>query len=172
MKESYNNNKLKISGPTWNKIFELSDGLYSISAIQGYFKYIIKEYETVSDNSPIKTFVNKIDSRVTLKIKTGYYLEFLTTETVKLLGSTKSKIIKNKNVENVPHIEITEVFLVHSNIINNDYQHDSSVLCAFVPSKFLGQLLDNSPKNFIFLRTLIQNFIILKYGLLIKILNR
>ena len=59
------------------------------------------------------------------KIKTGFYLELVTTETMKLLGSIKSKITEDKNGENVPHLEITEVVLVHCNIVNNDYQHDS-----------------------------------------------
>ena len=59
------------------------------------------------------------------KIKTRYYLELLTPETKKLLGSTKSKITKDENGENVPHSEITEVELIHCNIVNNDYQQDS-----------------------------------------------
>ena len=89
---------------------------------------------------------------------------------MKLLGSTKSKITKDKNGENVPHLEITEEILFHCNIVNNDYQQDSSVLYTFFPNKSFGQLLDISPKNFIF-KNLTQNFHILKYGLLIKILN-
>ena len=80
-------------------------------------------------------YVNKIENRITLRIKTGYYLELLTPETIKLLGSTKSKITKDKNSENVPHLEITEVILVHYNIVNNDYQQDSRVLYIFVPNK-------------------------------------
>ena len=67
-------------------------------------------------------YVNKIENRITFKIKTGYYLELLTPETIKLLGSTKSKITEDENVENVPHLEITEVILVHCNIDNSDYQ--------------------------------------------------
>ena len=67
-------------------------------------------------------YVNKIENRITFKIKTGYYLELLTPETIKLLGSTKSKITEDENVKNVPHLEITEVILVHCNIDNNDYQ--------------------------------------------------
>ena len=87
---------------------------------------------------------------MTFKIKTGYYLELLTPETMKLLGSTKDNITKDENGENVPHLEITEVVLIHCNIVNNDYQQDSRVLYTFVPSKSFGQLLDISPKNFIF----------------------
>ena len=70
-------------------------------------------------------------------------------EAMKLFGSTKSKVTKNKNGENLPHLEITDVVLVHCNIINNDYQQDSRVLYTFDPNKSFGQLLDISPKNFI-----------------------
>ena len=69
---------------------------------------------------------------------------------MKLLGSTESEITKDKNRENVPHLEITEVISVHCNIFNNDYQQDSGVLYTFVPNKSFDQLLDISPKNFIF----------------------
>ena len=60
-----------------------------------------------------------MENRITFKLKTGYYLEPLQPETMKLPGSTKSKIIKQKNYENVPHLEITKVVLVHCNIVNN-----------------------------------------------------
>ena len=69
---------------------------------------------------------------------------------MKLLGSTKSKLNRDENGENVPPLEIAEVILVHCNIVNNDYQQDSRVLCKFVPNKSFGQLLHISPKNFIF----------------------
>ena len=114
-------------------------------------------------------YVNKIGNRIMLKIKTGYYLELLTPETMTLLLSTRGKMAKYENGENVHHLEITEVILVHFNIVTNGYQQDSTVLYTFVPNKSLGQLLDISPKNFIFLKTF--NFHILKYGLMIKILN-
>ena len=71
---------------------------------------------------------------------------------MKLLGSTENKIIKNKNGENVPHLEIMDVVLVYCNIVNNDYQQDSRVLCRFVPNKPFGSLLQISPTNHIFLR--------------------
>ena len=77
---------------------------------------------------------------------------------MKLLGSTKSKITKNENGENVPNLEITEVVLVHCNIVNNNYQQNASVLYTFVPNKSFGQLLDISPKNFIFSKTLDSEF--------------
>ena len=72
---------------------------------------------------------------------------------MKLLGSTKNKLTKDKNGENLPHPEITEVLLVHCNMVNNDYQHDSRVLYTFVPNKSFGSLLDISPSNHIFLKT-------------------
>ena len=78
----------------------------------------------------------------------------LTSETMKLLGSTKSKTTKNKNGENVPHLEITEVALVHCNIVSNNCQQDSRVLYTFVPNKSFGQLLDISPKKYYFKKQL------------------
>ena len=96
--------------------FELPDGSYSVSDIQDHFEYIIKTYETVTD-------------------KTGYYLQLLTHETMKLLAGTKSKITKDKNGESVPHLEITKVVLIHCNIVKNNYQQDSRVLYTFVPNK-------------------------------------
>ena len=76
---------------------------------------------------------------------------------MKLLGNTENKITKDKNGENVPHLEITEVILVHCDMVNNDYQQDAPVLYAFVPNKSFGSLLDISPSNYIFLKHLIQN---------------
>ena len=96
--------------------------------------------------------MNKIENRMTFKIKTGYYLELLTPETMKLLGSTESKISKDENGENIPHLIITEVVLIHCIIVNNDYQQDSRVLYLFVPHKSFSKLLDISPKNFMFLK--------------------
>ena len=90
---------------------------------------------------------------VTFKIKNGYILEILKSETMKLLGSTGNKITKDKNGENVPHLKITEVVLVYCNIVNNDYQRDSRVLYTFVPSKPFGSLLEISPTIHIFLKT-------------------
>ena len=95
--------------------------------------------------------MNKIEKRITFKIKTGYNLELLTPETMKLLGSTKNKITKDKNSENVPHLEITEVVLVRCNIVNNNYQRDLRLLYKFVLNKPFGSLLEISPKNHIFL---------------------
>ena len=77
---------------------------------------------------------------------------------MKLLESTKSKITRYENGENLPHLERTDVVLVHCNIANNDYQHDLRVLFTFVPTRSFGQLLDISPKNVIFLKTFTSEF--------------
>ena len=103
-------------------------------------------------------YENKIENRITFKIKNGYYLELLTPETMKLLGSTKSKIIKDKNGENVSHLEIIELVLVHCNLVNNDYQQDSRILCTFLPKRPFGSLLEISPINHIFLKTFNSEF--------------
>ena len=153
IKSSYNNNKFKISSPTWNEEFTLPDGSYSISDIQDYFQYILKKHGENIDKPSIQIYVNKIKNRIIFKIKNGYTLELLAKERIKLLGSTKNKITKDKNGENVPHLEITEVVLVHCNMVNNDYQHDSQVLSIFVPNKSFCSLLDISPSNHIFLKT-------------------
>ena len=73
-------------------------------------------------------------------MKIGYSTELLTPETMKSLGSTKNNLIKNKNSENMPHLEITLVVLVHCNVVNNDYEHDSRFLHEFVSNKSFGQL--------------------------------
>ena len=99
-----------------------------------------------------------MENRITFKIKTGYHLELLTPETIKLLGSTENKTTKDKNGESVPHLEITEVVLVPCNIVNNNYKQDSIVFYTFVPNKPFGRLLEISPKNHIFLRTFNSEF--------------
>ena len=113
-----------MSAPTWKEEFKQPDRSYSISDIEECFEYILKNIEKVNyNNKPsIKTYINIMENRITFKIKTGYYLELLSPET---LATTKSEIIKNKNV---PHLEIAEVVLVNCNIVNNDYQQDSRVL--------------------------------------------
>ena len=123
IKTSCNNNKFKISTPTWNE--ELPDGSYSVPDVQDYFQYILKKHGENTDKLSIQIYVNKIENRITFKIKNGYSLELLTKETMKLLGSTKNKITKDKNGETVLHLEFTEVVLVHCNMVNNDSQHDS-----------------------------------------------
>ena len=158
IKSSYNNNKFKISAPTWNEEFKLPDGSYSISDIQDYFQYILKKHSESVDNPSIRIYVNKIENRITFKIKRGYYLELLTPDTMKLLGSTESKITEDKDGEIVPHLEITELVLVHCNLVNNDYQQDSRILYTFVLNKPFGSLLEISPRNHVFLKTFNSEF--------------
>ena len=122
------NNKFKISAPTWNDKFELPYGSYSVSDIEDYFEYILKKLWENSDKPSVQIYVNKIENRVTFKIKNEYSLELLMPETMKLLRSTKNLMAKDKNGEKEPYLEITEIVLVHGNIVNNDYQQDSIVL--------------------------------------------
>ena len=114
---------------------ELPDGSYSISDIQDYFEHILKNHIKNVDNPSIKIYVNKIENRITFKIKSGYYLELLTLLNNELLGSTESKITKDKNGENAPYLESVELVLVYCDVVNNDYQQDSRILYTFVPNK-------------------------------------
>ena len=158
IKSEYKSNKFKISAPTWNETFDLSDGSYSIDDIQDYFEFIIKKHETLTDNPPVQIYPNKIKNRIVVKIKTGYKLELLTPETMKLLGSTKKVVGKAKNSENVPKLEMVEVVLVHCNLVKNDYQHTSKVLFTFVPNKKFGQLINISPQAFTMMNTVNTEF--------------
>ena len=158
VKSLYNNKKFKISAPTWREEFELPDGSYSLSDIQDYFGYNLKEHSESVDNPSIRIYVNKIENRITFKIKSGHYLELLTPETMKWLGSFENKINKNKNGENVSHLEIVEIVLVHCNLVNNDYQQNSRILHTFVPNKTFGSLLEISPPNHVFLKTYNSEF--------------
>ena len=133
----------------------MPDGLHFASDTQDYFEYILKKHrEDVDDDEPsVLIYVNKIENWITFKIKNGHSLELLTPETMKLLGSIENEITKDKNGENVPHLETIEVVLVHCNTINNGYQQDSRVLYTFVSNKPFGSLLEISPTNHIFLKT-------------------
>ena len=138
VKSTYNNNKFKISTPTWNGTFDLSDGSYNITEIQDYIEYITKKHETIGENAPILIYANNITNRIIFKIKTGYKLELLSKEIRKLLGSTKDIIDADKNSENVPRLENVEVVLVHCNLVYNSYQQLSRILFTFVPNKQYG----------------------------------
>ena len=104
IKSEYNNNKFKISAPTWNDTFDLPDGSYSIADIQDYFE-LTQKHETLTENPPAQIYPNKIKNRIVFKLKTGYKLELLTPETMKLLGSGKKDVRKDKDGENVPKLE-------------------------------------------------------------------
>ena len=102
--------------------------LYQIFKITLNISY---KHETLTDNPSIMIYGNKIEIIIMFKIKRGYYLQFLTSQTTKLLGSTTSKITKDKNGENVPHFKITEVVLIQSNIVKNNYPQDSRTFICF-----------------------------------------
>ena len=120
-------NKFEITGTIWDKEFELCDGSYSLSDIRDYFKYTIKKHETLTDKPSAQLYVSKIEIRITFKIWSGYYFKLLIIKTLKLLGSTKQKITKEKNGENLPRLENTKVILIHYNVVNKQYQDESRV---------------------------------------------
>ena len=122
------------------------------------FEYILKEHGENIDKPSVQIYVNKIENRITFKIKDGCSLELTKIQNNKITGTTKSKITKDKNGENVPHLKITEVLLVHCNIVNNDYQQDSRTLYTFVPNKQFRSLLETSPTNYVFLKTFNKEF--------------
>ena len=105
IKSAYKNNKFKISAPTWNNEIDLLDGSYSVSDIQDYFEYIIKEHETIADNPHVQIYINKINNRIAFKVKTGFKLELLSLETMKLLGGTKKDVDQDKDGEDMPKVE-------------------------------------------------------------------
>ena len=111
IKSEYNNNKFKISVPTWNDTFDLPHSSYTIADIQDYFEFIIKKHATLTKNHPIEIYPNKIKNGIVFKIKTGYKLELLTPETMRLLASTKKKMfIKIKMVKTYENQNILKLF--------------------------------------------------------------
>ena len=122
------------------------------------FKVILKKHrekikENGEKNNPlIKICANEIKKQWYLKLKQDIISNFLIPETIKLLGSTKDEITKDENCENVPNLEITEIVIIHCNIVNN-YQQNSQFLYTPFPNKLFCQLLDILSKNFIFLKT-------------------
>ena len=85
-------------------------------------------------------------------------MKLLMPKTMERPGITKSKITKDKNGKNVPHLEITEIFLVHCNTVSNIYQQDSRALYSFISNKSFSQLLDISPEHFIILKVFDSEF--------------
>ena len=158
IKSECNNNKFKISAPTWNETFDLPDGSYTVDDTQDYFEFINKKHETLTENPSIKIYINFVNNRIIFKIKIGYQLELLTPETMKSLGSTNKVVDKVKNGENVPKLESVEVVLVHCNLVKNDYQHTSKILFTFVPNKTSGKLLNISPRFFTMINTINTEF--------------
>ena len=130
----------------------MHDGSCNISEIQDYIEYIIKKHETIGENAPILIYANTINNKIVFEIKSGYKLEVLSKETMKLLGSTKDTTDTDKNSENVPKLENVEVVLVHCNLFNNAYQQHSRVLFTFVSNKQYGQLISISPHSLVFFK--------------------
>ena len=119
---------------------------------------MIKKHETLTKNLPVQIYVNRIKNRIVFKIKTGYKLELLTLETIKLLGSTIKDVNKDKDAENVPKLESVEVVSVHCNLVKNDYQLTSKVFFTFVPNKRFGQLINILPLSLTMMNTVNTEF--------------
>ena len=109
-----------------------------IQLLQNYLEYIIKKHETIADVSPVLVYVNEINNGIAFKIKSGYKLELLSKETMKLLRSSTDTIDGDKNSELVPKLKNVDLVLVHCNVVNNSYQQASKVLFTFVPNKKYG----------------------------------
>ena len=112
----------------------------------------------MTDNPSIKIYSNKSKNRIVFKIKNGYKIELLIPETMRLLGSTKKVVEKDKNGENIPKLQSVEVVLAHCSLVKNDYQHASKVLFTFVPNKKFGNLLNISPHIFTMMNTINTEF--------------
>ena len=147
-----------------NLKYQLHYGMMNLNHLMDQIFSIIlsifpKTHKEEIDNPSIKTYLNKIANRITFKIKEGYYLELLIPETMKLFGNTGNKITKDENNESVPHLDITQVVLVHFNIVDNDYQQVSRVLYTFIPNKpFRSLLLKIAPTSFILLKIFNSEF--------------
>ena len=143
VKENHNN-KFRLSGPTWSKDVTLPDGSYKIHQILNCFlDEVIKKYEsdvTSNEQSPILIVANRILNRVAFRIKTGYKLELLTNEIMRLLGDGPI-IDTTKTGENVPKLEIVRNVLVFCNLVQNVYLQDIKLLFSFVPNSRFGNLL-------------------------------
>ena len=171
VKSDYNNNKFKISALTWNDTFDVPDGSYSIAALQNYFEYIIKKHETIAEVSPVLIYANEINNRIVFKIKSGYKLELLSKEAMKLLGSSTDTIDGDKNSKLVPKLESVDLALVHCNLVNNSYQQVPKVFFTFVPNKKYGQLITVSPETLIILETVNTEVSFIEIWLRIKIID-
>ena len=112
----------------------------------------------MTENTLVQIYSNKIKNRIVFKIKIGYKLELLTPETMKLLGSGKRDVDKDKDGENVPKLESVEVLLVHCNLVKNDYQYASKVLFTSAPNKQFGELINISPHSLTMMNTINVQF--------------
>ena len=129
----------------------MPNGSYSIADIQDYLEFSIKKHETLTENPPVQIYPNKTKNKIVFKIKTGCKLKLLSSETMKLLGSTKKHVDQDKDGEDVPKLKSVEVVLVHCNLVNNNYQQISKVLFTFVPN---GHLINITPHSLAILGTI------------------
>ena len=137
---------------------DMEDNIYKLEKANEYLDKFDNKISTIGETAPILIYANTTNNRIVSKIKTGYKLELLSKERMKLLGSTKDIIDSDKNSENVPRIENVEVVLVHCNLVNNSYRQASRVLFTFVPNKQYGQLISISPNSLTFLKTMNNEF--------------
>ena len=145
IKEEYNNNEFRLSGPVWSKYFNKPDGSCEIHQIQTYFlDEVIKKHES-DVKSPILIYANRISNRVTFRIKADHKLELLTNEAIRLLGDGPI-IDTTKNGENVPKLEIVRNVLVFCNLVQNVYLQDSKLLFSFVLNFRFASLLSITPQ--------------------------
>ena len=121
--------------------------------IQDLFEFTIKKHETLAENPPIQIYSNKTKNKIVFKIKTAYKVQLLSSETMKLLGSTKKDVDKGKDGEDVTKLESVEVVSVHCNLVSNSYQQASKVLFTFVSNKQFSQLITISPYSLMMLKT-------------------
>ena len=149
MKSEYRNNKFKISAPTWNDAWWFLFNFWHSRLLWIYYQNTLN----LTENPPVQIYMNRTKNRIVFKITTGYKLEILTPETMKLLGSTNEDVDKDKNGKNVPKIESVEVVSVDCNLVKNDYQHTPKVLFTLIPNKQFGQLTNISPHSLTIMKT-------------------
>ena len=108
-----------------NLIFLMDHILFQIFKV--ILSTLLKKHETIANNPPVQIYTNKLKNRIVFEIKTGYKLELLSPDTMKLLGSTKKDIAQDKDGQDVPKLESAEVVLVHCSLASNNYQRASKV---------------------------------------------
>ena len=118
----------------------------------------MKKHKNLNEYLPFEIYLNKITNRIVFKINTGYKLELLTPETMRLLRSTKKDVDTDKNGQNVPKLESVEVVLVRCNLVKNYYIRSSKVLFTFAPNKQFGWLINISPNTLTMMSTVNTGF--------------
>ena len=143
----------------WNDEFDLPLIYFLFDLWHSRLLWIYPKKKRSCDWKSAHTNLSKeIKNRIVFKIRTGYKLELLSLETMKLFGSTKKDVDKDKNGEDVPKLKSVKVVLVHCNLVNNSYQQASKVLFTFVPNKRFGQLITIWPHSLTMLKTTNKGF--------------